>query len=191
MTFPATAIVVSSVVSALGFWATHPEELRQGRFLRILVSLPILLFVTGGFYGQLGFQKGAAAVFALAILAFLWSGVLAYYTAGGVGRVVFGNPNARTGVRADFGIPRAFERRGEFDEAIQHTVYELEKEPMSYEGLCLLSSLYEQVSEMDRSLAAMETLLKSAQLTPEQTRVAQARAEQLRDKILIESINAR
>ena len=191
MTFLATAIVDSSVVSVLGFWATHPLELRRGRLLRIGLSLPILLFATGGFYNQAGIESGVAAVLSLAILAFIWSGVFAHYAAGGVGHAVFGNPNARTGVRADFGIPRAFERRGENEEAIQHTVYELEKEPMSYEGLSLLTSLYERVNQLDRSLAAAETMLKNDQLTPEQKIIAQGRVEELREKILIAELNAR
>jgi hypothetical protein len=179
MSFKVSAIAACAATVAIGLAVTHPLELRAWRWTRIGLSLPIVVLIVSIFCGLEGF-RGYFAMWGFALLGFLWMEPMAYAATEGVQHIIFGDDTrASSGVRATFSGARALRRHGDLDEAIRLTEAELEKEPKSYEGLMLLSELFEETGEHGKAAAALEQLIDSGALTAEQRKCAQQRLGQL------------
>jgi cytochrome c-type biogenesis protein CcmH/NrfG len=191
MSVDGPAIAASVLVSAAGFLLTRPQPLRKWRALRILLTLPVVWWARANLNRPLELGTGIPLIVCCLVLTLLWFDVGAHYAAGGVSSLVFGSGNAPTGFQPDFSIPRAFERRGEFEEAIEHARNELAKAPLSYEGLLLLAGLYERTGRAREALSALEILLTSEALTEAQRELAQQRHDELAQKLVVHSLNMR
>lgn len=179
MSFTTSATMACAATVAIGAAATHPAELRARRWTRIILSLPIVVLIVSAFCRLDGF-RGYFALWGFAILGFLWMEPMAYAATEGVQQIIFGDQSRVTsGVRASFSGARALRRHGDLDEAIRLTEAELEKEPTSYEGLLLLSELFEEAGEHAKAAASVERLIPNNALTAEQQKCVRHRLDQL------------
>jgi hypothetical protein len=190
MSFGGTAVVVCLTTILLGIAATHPLELRNHRWLRIILSLPVVVLI-GSVFFELSPIRGYFAMWFIAVLAFIWAGPLSHHASAGFVRLIHGDGGRNTGIIANFGAAKAFRKHGEIVEAIALTESELEKEPTSYEGLVLLSELLEGAHHYSLAIAPLEKLLIQAALTPQQRERISTRKQSLEDRILVEKLNAR
>lgn len=191
MSFGLTATLVSIVTILLGLAATRDLELRPFRWLKIALTLPIVLYLTFVFRNELERVTGYFAIFSFAILAVIWKSSMAHFGSLAVGRLIYGDMTRPTGIQADFSGPKALRKHGDLAEAIALAQQELEKEPHSYEGLLLLADLYLEADEQPRALKTMEKLLGNADLTKEQRDLVQARKEKIEEWELLARLNQR
>jgi hypothetical protein len=190
MSFGAVAVVVCVVTVLLGILATHPLELREHRWLKIALSLPIVVLIASVF-DQITVVGGYFAMFGIGVLGFIWKSPIAHLYAAGFCRLIYGDMNRNTGIRPNFHGPKALRSHGDLDDAIALTLAELEKDPHNYEGLLLLSELYEQ-SQGDRAaIPPLHSLLQKARLTNEQRAFIRARIEKLNERLIVAELNAR
>ena len=179
MSFKASAAIACVATILAGIAATHPLELRPSRWTRIIASLPIVLLITSVF-NQLNAVSGYFALWGFGLLGFLWASPIAHAATSGVHHLIFGEQNRlSSGVHASFSGARALKRHGDLPEAIRLTEAELEKEPLSYEGLMLLSELFEQVGEQQKAIGALQHLLQSGNLTANQRKCVRDRSNEL------------
>src|SRR5688500_13810505 len=141
MSFGAIAIIACLVTTVLGIAATHPHELREHRWLKIILSFPPVLIISSAGYATSAANAYFAA-FSFAILAFIWKSPLAHFFSLVFMRMLTGDLNRPTGIRAEFGAAKSLHKHGDIDDAFLHTRRELEKDPFSYEGLLLLAQLH-------------------------------------------------
>jgi hypothetical protein len=189
MNFGVIAVLVSIGTVLAGIAATHPHELRPHRWLKIVLSLPIVLLITSEFY-QLSQIGGYFAIWGFAILAFIWKSPMAHLGSLCVHRLIYGDMNRPTGVQPDFFGPKALRKHGDIKEAIHLCEQELAKEPLSYEGLLLLSELLLEDGKPERALKALESL-GNAPLSDAQRKEVCARRDRIEQKRLVAELNAR
>lgn len=152
----------------LGLAATYPLELRRNRWWRIIFSIPVVVLIASVFY-ELSIL-GYFALWGFAILGFIWMGPMAHFGSVVLQRLLYGDFQRMSGVVADFGGAKALRKHGDLEDALRHTLAELEKEPSHYEGLLLLIGLYHDQREGAKALEAVQRLFGHAQLTQEQRR---------------------
>ena len=190
MKFGLIAVLVCIGTVLVGIAATHPHELRPHRWLKIILSLPIVVLIASEFY-QLSQIGGYFAVFGFAILAFIWKSPLAHLGMLGVHRLIYGDMNRHTGVQPDFFGPKALRKHGDIKEAIQLTERELEKDPLNYEGLLLLSELYQEGHHSGQALRPLTKLLNEAKLSREQREAVQSRQQRIEELRLVAELNVK
>lgn len=172
-----------------GLALTQPEELRRDRWLKILLSIPVVIIITAGFY-HLSAITGIFALFFTAVFAFIWKSPFAHFLAIGVSKIIF-EGNSRTGIHADIPGARALARHGDLDQAIAHLEAELEKEPFHYEGLLLLADGYKQRRQPERARKALLKLLKSPDLNADQQMLVEKELASLQNFVLLNQLNSR
>lgn len=190
MSSGAITLIVCLLTIALGLAATHPLELREYRWLKIALSLPIVLLITS-VYQELGAFRGYFAMFGIGVLGFIWKSPIAHCMSGGFMKLILGNWNQPSGIRAEIGGPRALFKHGEYDEALVLTQRELEKDPMNYDGLLLLADIYEALSRPTDAQKALQKLLNKPALTADQRNMIQARIDKINERQLISQLNRR
>ena len=184
MSYWATALIACVVTAALGLAATHAEEVREGRWLKLFLSMTPVLVISSAFH-ELSAINAYFGAFSFAILGFIWKSPIAHYGSLAFLRLLNGDMNRPTGIRAEFGAAKRLHIHGDLDDALKQTKQELEKDPYNYEGLLLLSQLYVDLDTPDRALNALDTLLAHTRLTAEQ-RTAVTRARQsLQDSLAL------
>ena len=192
------ALIGCTVFAGVGWLLTQPVELRSRRGLRIVCSLPFVsLFANtlarrvqdiGSAIDGMLFLWGPMAMF---VVALIWRNVLGYYAGRAAGRLIFGDLNSRTGVRADFRAAKSFLSHGEFSEALEETTAELKRDALNYEGLLLLADVHQHLGAPARALGALQKLSTNRELTPSQRALVQARQSQLEAHILVAEANRR
>lgn len=184
MTFWSASALACLATVVTGAALTHPLELRQYRWVRIVLSLPIVVLVTSIFW-RMGIVNGYFGVMGIAVLAFIWRSPVTHYVSVGAAQLIFGTPNAGGGIRADFGGARALLRHGDVEDAIGQLNRELRKEPLSYEGLVLLTQCYVEKNDLRRALETVNKSLEKSPLTDEQREVVRAHKGQIEEKIAL------
>ena len=153
---------------------TQTLDVREGRWWKIAVSLPLILLITAPFSSGLGLLNGVALILSISFLGFIWSGTISCYASGLLLRILHGDANVSAGHIPDFQFARARIDDGDFEDAIKLTLHELEKNPNNYEGLMLLARLYFQMHRPDEALKQIEAILQNPDTTPEQIERATA-----------------
>jgi tetratricopeptide (TPR) repeat protein len=175
-------IVVCGMVLAGMVAMTQPLGVREGRWWKIAVSLPLIWTIFAQLSAGLGFLSGIAAILALVLLGFIWSGIVAHYMSDSLVRLLQGDASFSAGHIANFKYARAKIEDGDYPEAIKLTLHELEKKPDNYEGLILLAQLYFETHRPDEALKQIECILQNPDTTAEQLeRPAAAKTECLNE----------
>ncbi len=161
---------------------SHPAPLREGRWWKMLVSLPVL-----GAMGWLFDQASPASVQPLVacVIAFalIWLNNFAWFGAEAMHLVVYGRRNqGGGGFVPDYRGARSRVEDGDYELAIEHVKFELAKEPGNFEGLWLLAAIYQELRQPKQALEAVDRILACPTSTPEQ--LAAARGAQLRLRAL-------
>jgi hypothetical protein len=190
MSFKTIAALTCGVTLIAGLAATHPDDLRRYRWLRIGLSLPIVVLITSVFF-QLDQVRGYFAMWGFGVLGFLWAGPMAHGTSWMVQQLIYGDQKRSTGVQASFAGARALRTHGDLKEAVELTQAELEKEPESYEGLLLLAELREEAGEHHQAARVLDRLLRIKNLSQEQRKCAFDRREKVGDWLVVRELNAR
>jgi tetratricopeptide (TPR) repeat protein len=170
----------------LMFALSHPAPLRKGRWLKMAVSLPVLLFLGW----LLGFQPDNAAtaignatfyVGGTVIFTLIWLNNFTWFSAEAVHRVVHGRPNqGGGGFVPDYRAARSRVEDGDYEQAIEYVQFELAKEAGNFEGLWLLAALHQELKQLKEARAALDRILACPSSTPEQVTTARAAHQQLR-----------
>ena len=184
MTFWSASALACLATVVTGAALTQPLELREYRWVRIAVSLPIVVLVTSVFW-RMGLVNGYFGLVGIAVLAFIWRSPVTHYASVGIAQMIFGTPNAGGKIRADFGKAKALLRHGEVDEAIGQLNGELQKDPLSYEGLLLLTHCYMEKNDLKRALETVNKSLEKSQLSDEQREVVRTIKEEIEGKIAV------
>lgn len=190
MSFGASAVIACLVTIAAGLAATHPHELRDFRWLKIALSLPIVVLVVSVFQ-DLGPVRGYFAMFGLGILGFIWKTPIAHFFSFVFMRLIVGDWHRPTGVRAEFGGPKALLKHGDLPDALKLALQELDKEPLSYEGLLLLADIHEAMEQPPKAMAALQQLLNKPGLSADQRSMVSARIQKMEERRLIAALNER
>ena len=163
----ASLLVCVAAVAAM-IALTQPLEVREGRWWRIAVSLPLIWLTAVPFFVGTSFISGVALILSLAFLGFIWSGTLAHYVSGLLVKALQGDGSVSAGHIPDFQYARIKIKDGDLAEAVRLTLHELEKDPNNYEGLFLLAQLYFETRRPDDALKQIEMILQNPATTPEQ-----------------------
>ena len=190
MSFAAAATLACFATVAAGLAATQHHELRAFRWLKIAVSLPLVVLIASVFDEMSG-AGGWFALWPVALLGFIWKSPLAHLASAGVSRLIYGDLNRSTGIRAEFGGPKALLQHGDLEDALRVTLQELEKEPRNYEGGLLLSEIHQAMDQPKLAAKALERLLGSGGLTADQKHTVSARLAGIEDRLLIAALNQR
>ena len=183
MNFGAIAFIGCLVTIILGIAATHPEELREHRWLKLLLSMPPVLVIASAL-SELGPINGFFSAFGIALLAFIWKSPLAHFFSLAFMRLLNGDMNRPTGIRAELGAARSLHKHGELDEALRQTKLELDKEPYHYEGLLLLAQIYIDMDKPERASKTLDLILARTPLTDEQRAMIRATRQQVDESVL-------
>ena len=138
----------------LMFALSHPEELRRGRWLKLAISLPVLLFLGWmlGFqptneltaFGNATFYAGGTVLFAL-----IWMKNFTWFGAQTLHRLIHGSSSqGGGGFVPDYRGARSRVEDGDYDRAIEYVKFELAKEPGNFEGLWLLAAIYQEQKKL-------------------------------------------
>lgn len=190
MSFEAAAFIACLVTIAAGLAATHPEELRPFRWLKIALSLPIVVLVVSVFH-ELGPIRGYFAMFGIGVLGFIWKSPIAHFLSFGFTRLIVGDWQRPTGVRCELAGPRALFKRGDLPDALRLLLQELDKDPFNYEGLLLLADLHEAMDRPTEAAKPLEKLLNKPGLSADQTSMVSARLRTIQDRLLVAALNQR
>jgi hypothetical protein len=190
MSFAAAATIACLVTIVAGIAATHHLELREHRWLKIALSLPLVVLITSVFH-QLHAVSGYFAMWSIGILAFIWKSPIAHFFTFGFTKLIHGNPNQASGIRAEIAGPRALFKHGDLEEALRLTLQELEKEEFNYDGLLLLADIHEAMNQPAKATEALTKLLRRRGLTANQRKMIRARTAKIEEKILIATLNAK
>lgn len=164
---------------------SHPDELRRGRWLKMALSMPVLLFLAWmlGFQpdnraaaiGNATFYGGGVVVFGLIWMKnFTWFGGQAFL------RLTHGSGKAGGGFVPDYRAARARVDDGDYDQAIEYAKFELAKEPGNFEGLWLLAAIHQELKQIKEASQQLDLILACPTSTPEQIAAARAAQQQLR-----------
>ena len=184
MSFGAIAIIVCLVTTILGIAATHPLELRDHRWLKIILSFPPVLMITSAAYETTAVNAYFGA-FSFGILGFIWKSPMAHFFSLVFMRLLNGDLNRPTGIRAEFGAAKSLRKHGDIDDAFMHTRRELEKDPFNYEGLLLLAQLHIDVDEPERALEALDLILAKTPLTADQRAIIIATRQSVEESVSV------
>lgn len=164
---------------------SHPEELRRGRWLKMALSMPVLLFLAwlltfkptndAAAIGNVTFYAGGVVVFTLIWLSnFTWFGAQAFH------RLTHGRPGqGGGGFVPDYRAARSRVEDGDYEQAIEYVKFELAKEPGNFEGLWLLAAIYQEQKKVPEARQQLDRILACATSTPEQIAAARAAQQQL------------
>ncbi|MGZ8920106.1 MAG: tetratricopeptide repeat protein, partial [Limisphaerales bacterium] len=183
MTFGAIALTGCLVTLILGIAATHPEELREHRWLKMILSMPPVMVIASAL-AELSPINAYFSAFSIALLAFIWRSPLAHFSSLGFMRLLNGDMNRPTGIRAELGAARSLRKHGELDDALRQTKLELDKEPYHYEGLLLLAQIYMDMDQPDRALKTLDLILARTPLTEEQRVTVTATRREVEESLL-------
>ena len=100
---------------------TQTLDVREGRWWKIAVSLPLILLITAPFSSGLGLLNGVALILSISFLGFIWSGTISCYASGLLLRILHGDANVSAGHIPDFQFARARIDDGDFEDAIKLT----------------------------------------------------------------------
>lgn len=164
---------------------SQPEELRRGRWVKMTLSMPVLIFLGWllGFQpgneataiGNVTFYAGGVVVFGLIWMRnFTWFGAQAFL------RLTHGSGRAGGGFVPDYRAARARVDDGDYDQAIEYVKHELAKEPGNFEGLWLLAAIYQEQKKIPEAVQQLDLILACPTSTPEQIASARAAQQQLR-----------
>ena len=184
MNYWATAAVACVVTVGLGLAMTQEEELREGRWWKVGLSMPPVLVIASAIH-EMNAINAYFGAFSFGTLGFIWKSPIAHYGSLAFLRMLNGDMNRPTGIRAEFGAAKAFHKHGELEEALKHTKRELEKEPHSYEGLLLLAQVYVDLDRPEMALKTLDTLLEHTQLTKEQRTAVTTTRKELEDSLVM------
>ena len=190
MSFGAIAVIVCLVTVLAGIAATHPLELREHRWLKIALSLPLVVLIAATFH-ELAPVRGYFAMFSIGILGFIWKSPMAHLCSGGFLRLITGNMNQTSGIRAELAGPKALLKHGDLTDALAVTLRELEKDPLNYEGLLLLADTHEALDQPGPAARALEKLLRRPGLTADQRKMVRSRREKIEERQLVTTLNRR
>ncbi|MEK7686347.1 MAG: hypothetical protein AAB466_13090 [Verrucomicrobiota bacterium] len=164
---------------------SHPLELRPRRWLKISLSLPVLIYAAY----QLAYRpqsEGAAIgnvlqyVSCAGVGLALWGMNIAWLGAQLVNQFLFGSGRGGGGFRPDFREAKMFIKENDLEAAIKSLERELAKEPANYEGRMLLASIYHELKQPQKGLEQINFILANADATPGQIEAAHAAQHQLR-----------
>ena len=184
MSYWATALIACVVTAALGLAVTHLEELREGRWWKIILSMPPVLIISSALH-EMSAINAYFGAFSFGILGFIWKSPIAHYGSLAFLRLLNGDMNRPTGIRAEFGAAKRLHVHGDLDDALKHTKQELVKDPYNYEGLLLLAQIYIDLDKPDRALATLDTLLARTPLTAEQRTAVTTTRQSLENSIAL------
>jgi hypothetical protein len=184
MSYWATALIACLVTAAGGLALTYPEELRGGRWLKVVFSMPPVLVIASALH-QLNHANAYLSAFSFGVLGFIWKSPIAHYGSLAFIRMLHGDLNRPTGIRAEFGAAKALHKHGELDDALLHTKRELEKDPQNYEGLLLLAQIHIDLEKPERALETIDRLLADTPLTEEQRIAVSTTRQSLEDSLAL------
>ena len=167
MSAGATALIACLVVAGLGIAATHLEELRPFRWLKIILSMPPTLMIAASLHDISSINPFLSA-FSFGILALIWKTPIAHFGSFLFMRLINADFNRPSGMRAESGAAKRLHEHGDLDDALRLTREELEKDPYNYEGLLLLAQLYIDTDVPERALQTIDLLLANTPLTADQ-----------------------
>lgn len=174
------------------FALSHPVELRRGRWLKMAVSLPILVAVGWCF------DQGSAAlvqpmVGCVILFAVIWLKHFTWFAAEAVHRLLHGRPNqGGGGFVPDYRGARSRVEDGDYDQAIEYVQFELAKEPGNFEGLWLLAAIYQEQRKFKEAAQQLDLIIACPTSTPEQVVTARAALQQVRaQQIQVDSARER
>src|SRR4051794_21473396 len=113
--FPIAVTVGSLMVFLI---LSHRLEVRENRWFKILVSLPLVLIISSGMSSGLGLVSGIGLILSIAFLGFIWCGNIAWFCSGSLVGFLFRDIRSGTGMRPDFRFAQNHRRDGEMQEAI-------------------------------------------------------------------------
>jgi hypothetical protein len=172
------AVVLIGVAGLI--WLTNPPELRRFRYVRIALSVP-LLYVIGAVGSQrlvwgmtegISFFEGLAIVASVVGLAIIWAGGGAWLAARTVSGLMETEPTKLTGPYPEFRFARNCLRDGDLEGALAEAKRELKKDGANFEGLMLLSDIYQDLNSPSKAIAALGVILKSEKATDDQKKLA-------------------
>jgi hypothetical protein len=178
MSFGATAVIACLVTAGLGLALTHQHEVREGRWLKLILSVAPVLVIASALH-KVNAINGYFAAFSFGILAFIWKSPIAHYGSLAFLRLLNGDMNAPTGIRAEFGAAKRLHVHGDLDDALKHTRQELNKDPYNYEGLLLLAQIHVDLDAPKHALETLDTLLAHTPLTAAQRLAVQKSRQSL------------
>ncbi len=170
----------------LMFAVSHPHELRKGRWVKMAISMPVLLFLglmldfqpdnRESAIGNVVFYAGGVIVFGLIWMRnFTWFGAQAFH------RLIHGSPGqGGGGFVPDYRGARSRVEDGDYDQAIEYVKFELAKEPGNFEGLWLLAAIYQEQKKLKEAGQQLDLIITCRTSTPEQVATARAAQHQLR-----------
>lgn len=179
MRVSAGAIIVGSGL-LLMFALSHPGELRRGRWLKMAISLPVLLAL-GWLFDQA--SPGLVMPMAACVIAFglIWMKNFTWFGGQAFLRLTHGRPNqGGGGFVPDYRAARARIEDDDYEQAIQYAKFELAKEPGNFEGLWLLAAIYQEQKKTKEAAQQLDLILACPTSTPEQVAAARAAQQQLR-----------
>ncbi len=167
--------IVISILVAFGlFYAlSQPLELREGRWSKIAISLPLVFVVALAARGDLAYGA-IPVIFLFVILCFLWAPNLAHFVSNLVVNSMFGGfgKGSLGGFRPDYREARATIDEGDLDAAIRLVSHEIEKAPTDFEGRTLLAALYHEKKLPAQALVHLEAILHDPQASDTQKQAA-------------------
>jgi hypothetical protein len=190
MSFGATALIGCFFIIAFGIAVTHPEELRGHRWLKIILSIPVVLVIASAVH-ELNAINAYFSAFSFAVLAFIWRSPIAHFFSLVFMRLLNGDMNRPTGIRAEFGAAKRLHIHGDLDDALKHTRRELEKDPFNYEGLLLLAQIYIDIDEPLNAVKTLNLALCKSTLTPEQRIAVLAAKQSLEANLRVAELNSK
>jgi hypothetical protein len=186
----ATALMACLATIVAGLAVTQHPELRCHRWLKIALSIPIVLLIVSAFQ-ELGPVRGYFAMFGLGVLAFVWKGPMGHFLSFLFVRLLVGDWQRPTGVQVELGGVRALKKHREFSEALALLTQELDKDPLDHEGLLLLGELLEALQQPAAAAKALQKLLNKPGLSADQRSMVSARLRRVEERQLIGSLNQR
>ncbi len=162
---------------------SNPIELRSGRWLKIAISLPLVLGFIGGMSSGLNARGGLILISCIVALAFVWCANLSWFFAGSFANFFYSDISSPTGIRSDFRYAKIHRRDGELEQAVAAIEHELKKEPENFEGLILLAGVYNDMKQPEKAMAQLEIVSNAPGATEAQKEVARGenkRCEQLK-----------
>ena len=170
----------------LMFALSHPEELRKGRWLKMVISMPVLIFLAlmlgfqptneFGAFGNATLYVGGVVLFAL-----IWMRNFTWFGAQAVHRLIHGSSSqGGGGFVPDYRGARSRVEDGDYELAIEYVKFELAKEPGNFEGLWLLAAIYQEQKKTKEAAQQLDLILAVPTSTPAQIAAARAAQQQLR-----------
>jgi hypothetical protein len=164
---------------------SHPPDVREGRWRKILLSTPIILGIAWLMAYQAdnhfsGFMTAASYGVGFMLLSVIWAENVGHFGGNAFHRLLHGSGRAGGGFVPEFGHARGLMKDRNWQAAIEEIEEQLRKDPHNLEGRRLLISNYLELQQPARALEQAGLILQSPHLTGEQRQWAAAAREQLR-----------